>query len=143
MKSLIKYQPSYLDMFDDIDRVFDSFLDGSIFGRARVPAVDVREENDSYVLEAELTGLSEKDIDVKVQDNLLQISSKKEANKETKESGYILKERRSSSFSRSFVIPKDVDREKIDASFKNGLLTLTLHKVPESKPRAIEVKVNS
>ena len=143
MNNLIKYEPSYLDMFDDLDRVFDSLIGGSAFGRAKVPAVDIREEADRYVLEAELTGLTEKDVDVKVQDNLLLLSSKKEENKETKKSDYILKERRSSSFSRSFVIPKDVDRDKIDATFKNGLLTLTLHKVPESKPRAIEVKVNS
>ena len=98
MKSLIKYEPSYLNMFEDFDRVFDSFLDNGWFGRTRVPAVDVREENDRYVLEAEMTGLSEKDVDVKVQDNLLMISSKKEENSETKKSGYLLRERRSSAF---------------------------------------------
>lgn len=140
MNSLIKYQPSYLDMFDDLDRVFDSLVGGSVFGKAQVPAVDVREEGDRYVLEAELTGLSEKDVDVKVQDNLLTISSKKEEETESKKNGYLLKERRSSAFSRSFVLPKDVDREKIEANFKNGLLTLILHKAPETRPRAIEVK---
>lgn len=142
MKGLIKYEPSYLNLFDDFDRVFNSLFDGRLVGSPRVPAVDIREEADRYVLEAELTGLSEKDIDVKVQDNLLTIASKKEEEKETKKSGYLVKERRSSAFSRSFVMPKDVDREKIDAGFKNGLLTLTLHKVPESKPRDIEVKAN-
>ena len=141
MNSLIKYQPSYLDMFDDLDRVFDSLVGGTSLGRARVPAVDIREEEDRYVLEAELTGLTEKDVEVKVQDNLLLISSKQEKETEEKKKGYLLKERRSSSFSRSFVLPKDVDREKIEAAFKNGLLTLTLHKSPETKPRAIEVKV--
>lgn len=141
MNSLIKYEPSYVNLFDDFDRMFDSLLDGRLTG-TRMPAVDIREENDRYILEAELTGLSENDIDVKVQDNLLTISSKKEEKKEQKKSGYLVKERRSSSFTRSFVIPKDVDREKIDASFKNGLLTLTLNKVPESKPRAIEIKTN-
>lgn len=141
MKSLIKYQPSYLDMFDDLDRVFDSLVGGSAFGTTRMPAVDIHEEEDSYVLEAELTGLSEKDVDVKIQDNLLMISSKNEQETENKKNGYLLKERRSSAFSRSFVLPKDVDREKIEASFKNGLLTLTLHKSPETQPRAIEVKV--
>ena len=143
MKNLITYEPSYLNVFDNFDRTFDSLFNTSPFGRARVPAVDIREEEDRYVLEAELTGLTEKDIDVKLDDNLLVISSKNEEEKESKKSGYILKERRSSAFSRSFVVPKDVDREKIEAKFKNGLLTLTLHKAPETKPKSIEVKANA
>ena len=142
MNSLIKYEPSFLNMFDDLDRVFNSLGGDRLFGSFKFPAVDIREEADHYLLEAELTGLNEKEIDVKVQGNLLMISSKKEEKNETKRSGYLLKERRSSSFSRSFVLPKDVDREKIDARFANGLLTLTLHKLPETKPRAIEVKTN-
>ncbi|HUX22102.1 MAG TPA: Hsp20/alpha crystallin family protein [Spirochaetia bacterium] len=142
MKSLIQYQPSYLDMFGDLDRVFNSLVGGSSLSSARMPAVDIREEEDRYVLEAELTGLTEKDVEVKVQDNLLMISSKKEHEAESKKNGYVLKERRSSAFSRSFVLPKDVNREEIEASFKNGLLTLTLHKSPETQPRAIEVKAS-
>jgi HSP20 family molecular chaperone IbpA len=70
------------------------------------------------------------------------ISSKKEEETETKKNGYLLKERKGTAFSRSFVLPKDVDREKIEASFKNGLLTLTLHKSPVTQPRAIEVKAS-
>lgn len=143
MKSLITYEPGYRNLFDGFDRTFDSLFNTSLFGRARVPAVDIREEEDRYVLEAELTGLSEKDIDVKLDDNLLVISSKNEEDTESKQSGYILKERRSTTFSRSFVVPKDVDRKKIEARFKNGLLTLTLRKAPETKPKSIEVKVNA
>lgn len=140
MRSMIKYEPGYLNLFDDLDLTFDALFNTNPFGRTRVPAVDVREEEDRYVLEAELTGLTEKDIDVKLDDNLLVISSKKEEDKESKKSGYILQERRRTAFSRSFVVPKDVDRESIEAKFTNGLLTLTLHKSPETKPRDIEVK---
>lgn len=141
MKSLVKYEPSYLGVFDDIDRMFDSFFDLQPVW-TRTPAVDIREEGDHYLLEAELTGLSEKDIDVKVQDNLLTIASKRAEEHEDKKNGYLLKERRSSSFSRSFVLPKDANRDKIEASFKNGLLSLSIPKLPEAQPKQITVKVN-
>jgi len=141
MKSLVKYDPSYLGVFDDIDQMFNSFFDLEPTWK-RTPAVDVREENDKYVLEAELTGLSEKDIDVKVQDSLLTIASKKSEQTEAKKNGYLVKERRHSSFSRSFVLPKDADRDKIEASFKNGLLALSIPKLPEAQPKSITVKVD-
>jgi len=141
MKSLVKYDPSYLGVFDDIDRMFNSFFDLEP-AWTRTPAVDIREENDKYLLEAELTGLSENDIDVKVQDNLLTIASKKSEQTEEKKNGYLVKERRHSSFSRSFVLPKDADRDKIEASFKNGLLALSIPKLPEAQPKSITVKVN-
>ncbi len=141
MKSLVKYDPSYLGVFDDFDRVFNSFFDLEPTW-TRTPAVDIREEGDKYVLEAELTGLSDKDIDVKVQDNLLTIASKKSEQTEQKKNGYLVKERRNSSFARSFVLPKDADRDKIEASFKNGLLELSIPKLPEAQPKSITVKVN-
>jgi HSP20 family protein len=140
MKSLISYRPDYTDLFDGVDRLFGSLVgDGSWM---KHPAVDIREEEGRYVLEAELTGLTENDFDVQVHDNLLTISSKKAESEETNKNGYVLRERRAASFSRSFVLPKDVDREKIDAQFKNGLLTLVLNKTPEAKPRSIQIKSN-
>lgn len=141
MKSLVKYEPAYLNLFEDFDRVFGSLFDGEPRW-AHTPAVDIREEDDKYVVEAELTGLTEKDIDVKVQDNLLTISSKKSDEKEQQKHGYLLRERRSSMFSRSFVLPKDADRERVAATFKNGLLTLDIPKTPAAQPKSIEVKVN-
>ena len=140
MKSLISYRPYYTDLFDGVDRRFGSLVGDGFM--TKTPAVDIREEEERYVLEAELTGLTEEDFDVQVHGNLLTISSKTEKNNETKEEGYVLRERRAASFSRSFVLPKDVDREKIEATFKNGLLTLTLNKAAEAKPRSIEVKSN-
>ncbi len=128
----------------DFDSVFDNFFSGDSFGLNRnYPTVDVREDKDRYVMEAELPGLTEKDIDVNLDDNLLTISSKKkEETEKTEEAeeGYLLRERVAYSFKRSFVVPKDVDREKINANFKDGLLTLTMEKAPEAKPKKIEVK---
>lgn len=138
MNSLMTYEPKYTSLFDDMDRIFNSVFDDGFALRA--PAVDIREDEKQYLLEAELTGLNEKDVDVKVHDGLLTISSKKEEKKEESKKDYILRERRSSAFSRSFVLPKDVDQEKIEASFRNGLLTLTLPKSEKALPKSIEVK---
>ena len=140
MRNLVKYRPYTLSLFDDIDRIFHSFLDEDNGVNTNLPRVDVRDEEDSYVLEAELPGTTENDIDVKVENDLLQISTKKEEEKEEKEEGYLMRERRSASYHRSFMLPKDTDREKIEANFKNGLLTLTIPKTEVAKPRQIEVK---
>jgi HSP20 family protein len=142
MNSLVTYRPVRgLDVFGNFDRMLDAFFDDTPVWNARTPAVDVKEEADRYVLEAELPGLSEKDVEVKVEENLLTIVSAKNEEKEENKNGYLMKERRSSSFQRSFVLPKDADKDNIHAKFKNGLLILDLHKKPEVKPRSIEVKV--
>jgi HSP20 family protein len=140
MRSLITYTPNRLSLFDDMDRLFRSFFNDVPYVSHVAPSVDLREEEGRYVLEAELPGLSEKDIEVKVDDDLLTISSAKEEKKEEKKNGYIMRERRNTSFKRSFVLPKDVDREKIEASFKNGLLKLEFHKTEQAKSRKIDVK---
>ena len=142
MRSLVKYSPLSVDVLGNFDRIFDSFFNDSTFKRTGSPSVDIRETENSYTLEAELPGLNEKDIEVKVDDNLLTISSKKEDETEEKRDGYILKERRHRSFTRSFVLPNDVDKDNIEANFHNGLLSLTLNKTPEAQPKTIEVKSN-
>ncbi len=140
MRSLVKYSPVSLDVFGNFDRIFDSFFNDSTVRRASQPRVDIQEKDGAYVLEAELPGLSEKDVEVKVDDNLLTISSKSENEKAEEHQGYILEERRHRSFARSFVLPKDIDRDSIEAHFNDGLLSLTLNKTPETKPKTIEVK---
>ncbi len=93
-------------------------------------------------MEVELPGLTEKDVEVKLENTLLTISSTKDEKKEEKKNGYVLRERTSARFSRSFVLPEGVDREKIAAEFKNGILKLTFPKVPAAKPKTIEVKAS-
>ncbi len=138
--NLIRYNPKALDLLN-VDRFFDDLLDSSFFGHsATLPAVDVRETEEAYLMDIDLPGLSEKDVEVKLDNSLLTISSKKEESKEQKSNGYILKERKASHFRRSFVIPDEVEREKISANFTNGVLSLSFPKVPAAKPRTIEVK---
>ncbi len=128
------------NLVNNFDRVFDRFLNDVPGPFHKTPAVDVRELDDRYVLEAELPGMSEKDIDVKVEGNLLTISSVTNEEKDENLNGYMIRERHSNGFQRSFVLPKDVDATNISARFSNGLLTLDLQKTPEGKPRSIEIK---
>jgi HSP20 family protein len=140
MKGLIRYtRPS--DLFD-WDGLLDNFFTDMPVWNARTPAVDVREAEDEYLMEVELPGLTDKDIELNVEDNILTLSSKKEQEKEEKKNGYLIRERRKHEFARTFVLPKDVEREKIKAEFKNGLLVVNIPKKPEAKPRKIDVKGN-
>jgi HSP20 family protein len=138
--NLIRYQPNALGLLDNVSSWFDDFFTEPSFGRSTLPAVDVRETDSEYLMEVELPGLSEKDVEVKLENSLLTISSNKNETKEEKKNGYVLRERRASHFSRSFVLPEGVDREKIVAEFKNGILNLAFPKVPAAKPKTIEVK---
>ena len=138
--NLIRYNPNTVDLLDNVSRWFDDIFIEPSLGNSTLPAVDVRENDSAYLMEVELPGLSEKDVEVKLDNTLLTISSRKEENKEEKKNGYVLRERRSAHFSRSFVLPEGVDRENIDAEFKNGVLNLTFPKVAAAKPKTIEVK---
>jgi HSP20 family protein len=143
MNWLVKTKPQRDLVTWSFDSFLDDFFNDSFFNTGmHYPKVDVKEEDKAYIVEAELPGLTEKDIDVKVENNLLTISSKKKEKKEEKKKGYLIKERKESSFSRSFTLPDYTDREKIAAHFKNGLLTLTIPKTKEAEPKEIEVKVN-
>ena len=137
MRSLALYENN---PFDLIDQVFgnEDFFNPQF----RTPTVDVRDESDRYIVEAELPGMSEKDIKLELKNRLLSLSSSKEEKKEEKnENGrWIRRERRDFRFSRSFTLPEDADAEKIEAKFRDGLLTIELPKRPESSPRLVPVK---
>ena len=143
MTYLVKRNPfNSLNLYNDFDRALSSIFDDLPEWNTTFPAVDIREEEKGYVLEAELPGLSEKDVEVKVEDNLLSLSSVKKEEKEEKKGGFIMKERRERSFSRSFLLPKDSDKEKIEAHFSNGLLRLSIPKQPKEEPKTIKIKSN-
>jgi len=144
--SIVKYRPRTMDLFNarpldlfNWDRVFDRFFDDSDTSY-RTPAVDVKEDEEAYHVEVELPGLTEKDVELKVENHVLTISSKKDESKEEKKKGYIRRERTHFSFTRSFSLPQHVDAEKIGASFKNGLLEISVPKAPAARPKLIEVK---
>lgn len=146
MKSVVTYNPdSVLSVFDNWDRLVSDFFGRderypSSAGTMGYPVVDIREEKERYVLEAELPGFAEKDVDIKVNDRILTIaSSKQEEKKEGQEGVWLIRERGVRTFRRSFSMPRDVDLEKINAVFKDGLLTVTMAKRPEARERSISI----
>jgi HSP20 family protein len=127
------------DPFELLDRVFeDDFVPGFT---GRVPAVDVREKDGRYLIEAELPGVSEKDLKVELKDGLLTLSTSKVEEKKEESVKWLRRERSSFSFARSFALPEDADGEKIEAHFKDGLLIIEMPKKAEAAPRIVQVKV--
>jgi HSP20 family protein len=130
--------PSFRRMFD----VEPSWGYESSFGIA-VPAVDVTEDDNAYKISAELPGMSEKDIEVTVTDNVLVLKGEKRQEREQKEKNRYLSERSYGAFQRSFAIPDGIDRDKIGAEFSKGVLTLTLPKTAEAQKRQKKIEVKT
>src|SRR3984957_17326777 len=107
------------------------------------PAVDVYENANELVVKTDLPDLNEKDIDVRVENNLLTIHGERKFDKSVSEENYLRVERTYGAFSRSFSLPNTVNAEAIGAEYKNGVLTVTLPKREESKPRQVKVTVNA
>jgi HSP20 family protein len=105
-----------------------------------IPAFDVSETDKEIIVKAEVPGMNVKDIDITLTDALLTIKGERKLEKEDKGESYHRVERQYGSFSRSFNLGAEVKADAIDANYKDGILTLTLPKAEESKPKRIEVK---
>ncbi len=141
---------------NEVDRLFEDFdggrgprslFDLSPFGRSEMavsaPAVDVAEKENEYEITAELPGMDEKDIEVKLANGGLLIRGEKKAEKEEKKKDYFVSERRYGAFERYFGLPDGVDTDKIAASFKKGVLTITLPKTPEAKKQEKKIDIKA
>ncbi len=145
----------------EIDRVFEDFdggfwrspfrhslFDVEPFRRAEatfgaVPAVDVTETDKAYEITAELAGMDEKNVDVKFANGVLSIKGEKQDEKEEKKKDYYVRERSFGSFERTFQVPDGVDTDKIEASFKKGVLTVTLPKSAEAQKSEKKIAVKA
>ncbi len=142
--TLVKWNPtrSMWNLNDDVFKTFfneDRYLTGNRDGY--YPAVDIEENEDAYRVSIELPGMEKKDIKISFQDDVLTISGEKKDQKEDKDRNYHYFERRFGKFERSFRIHTDVIEDKIDAVFKDGVLTVDMPKAEIVKPKEIEVKV--
>lgn len=104
------------------------------------PSLDVTETDAAYLVEAEIPGLDEKEIDITLTENVLTIRGQKREERQEKEGDHHLRERRYGKFSRSLGLSGEIERDKIEATCQNGVLKVTLPKVPEAEPKRIEVK---
>jgi HSP20 family protein len=130
---------------NEMDRLWDDY-----FGPGRrafrpmeeawLPAVDVSETGDKITVKAEIPGMEAKDIEISMVGDTLTLKGEKKAEREEKEENYHMVERSYGSFSRAMKLPADVDPDKVEATYKNGVLTVVLPKKEEVKPKAIEIK---
>ena len=150
MTDLIRWDPfrEMVSLRDAMDRLFEeSFVRPFggwplLGGEARTLALDIYETDDDLVVEASLPGISPDEVDISVVGNTLTIKGEHEEEAEKGEKGkYHCRERRYGAFQRTISLPVEVNANKAEAVFKDGILKLTLPKVEEAKPKRIEVKV--
>jgi len=152
--SLVRWNPTResvmwpSDLFGiqrEMNRMFDGFFRGINDEETSLstwsPAVDVAEHDDVYVVKVELPGVNKDDVKVTIESNILTIRGEKKQEKEVKKENYHRVERSYGSFQRSFTLPSTVKSDKIDAAYKDGILTIAVPKAEEAKPKQIYVKV--
>ena len=149
MTVLTRWDPfrEYSTLQDRMNRLFrDSFGEGrdeALTTTGFAPAVDVYEDEHNVTLKIEVPGIEEKDIDVRIENNVLTVHGERKFEKEEKEENYRRIERQYGSFTRSFTLPNTVDTEKVNANYDKGVLNITLAKKAEAKPKQIKVNVGS
>ena len=140
MSLLIKPEPFMGDFDRFVNRLFDVSQSG---GQRWVPAMDLTEADDHFVLKADLPGMGEDDVAIEVQDGTLTISGERKAEHEVREKGWHRIERQFGGFSRSLTLPDGVDPEAVTANFESGVLTVRIPKPEERKPRKITIGVGN
>ena len=136
--------------FEDILRRYSEPVGRNLLGRDQegilstgwTPSVDINETKDAYVVKGELPGVDKDNVDISIEDNLLVIRGEKKVESDSDDDKYHRKECVYGSFERSFSLPKQVDVNKVEASFNNGVLKLNIPKAEEAKPKQIQVQIN-
>jgi len=125
-------------LFDDFFKPWNEWFDNSGFsGRAmNVPAVNISEQKDNYLVSLAVPGVKKEDLKIDVDGNMLTISSEKEESNEEKDKKFTRREYSYSSFSRSFTLPEEINKEKIDARYEDGVLKISLPRKEEAKKPA-------
>ncbi|HKV23532.1 MAG TPA: Hsp20/alpha crystallin family protein [Candidatus Acidoferrum sp.] len=129
---------------EHVNRLFDSVLDRSAESSNLTfwaPAVDIYETEQELVVKADLPDVDPKDLDIRVENNILTLRGERKFEKKVDEDNYLRVERTYGSFSRSFSLANTVNAEAIKADYQNGVLTLTVPKREEAKPKQIRVSV--
>jgi HSP20 family protein len=149
--AIVRWEPfrDLVSIQDRMNRIFDDAFRGArtgseddwALGGTWAPAVDIFEKDGSIVLKAELPGVDPKDVDVRVENNVLTLRGERKFENEVKREHYHRVERAYGTFSRSFTLPNVVDTEKIKAEYKEGILQVSLPQKEEAKPKQISISV--
>jgi HSP20 family protein len=150
--ALIRWEPvrELSTIQNEMNRLFNTLFEAPNSGSASnsgaavrrwIPAMDLVETEDDFVLRADLPGVSEKDVKIELEDNVLTISGERKAEHEERKEGYYRVERSSGAFARSLTLPEGVKAEGIRASFDRGVLEVRIPKPEERKPRKVAISV--
>jgi HSP20 family protein len=144
--TIVRWEPfrELSSLQNEMNRLFNSAFDsppgnGGNLARRWMPAMDLLETDEHFVLRADLPGMSEDDVKIELEDGTLTLSGERTAEHETKGEGYYRVERAFGTFSRSLTLPKGVDADGVTARFDNGVLEVRIPKPEERKPRRIEI----
>ena len=148
--TLVPWEPKEIKRLRDL---FDDFFDSELLPESRrltrrrwmeggewSPLVDVIDKKDSILVKAELPGIDKKDVKISLSENILTIRGERKEEKEIKKEDYYCCERAFGTYSRTIALPVEVDKTKAKATFKNGILEITLPKIEETKPKEIEIQ---
>jgi HSP20 family protein len=147
--ALIRWEPigELNTIQSEMNRLFNTFFEGtpggngSPAGRRWIPAMDLVEAGDEFVLRADLPGLSEDDVKIELEGGVLTVSGERKAEHEQREQGYARLERSAGSFARSLTLPDGIDPDSITASVDRGVLEVRIPKPEQSKPRKVAISV--
>jgi HSP20 family protein len=149
--ALVRWEPvrELSSLQSEMNRLFNTFFDTPTTGgngngggvRRWVPAMDLVETGEHFVLRADLPGLTEADVSIELEDNVLTVAGERKAEHEAKKEGYYRMERSFGQFRRSLTLPEGVDAEKIAATFDKGVLEVRIPKPEERKPRRVAISV--
>ncbi len=145
--AIIRWDPfrDIITLREKMNRLFEDAVisrgeDKDMISSTWTPTVDIYENENSLVLTAEVPGVDENNIEIKIEDNTLTLKGERNFEKETSEENYHRIERSYGSFYRSFSIPRNIDQEKIKAEHDNGVLRITMPKKHELKPKTVKVQ---
>jgi HSP20 family protein len=145
--SIVGWEPfrDMLSLREAMDRLFEQSFVSPERREWLAPAqaglaLDVYQTDDSVVVKSSIPGVKLEEVDISIKGNILNISGETEEKEEVEEENYLRRERRYGAFSRSLALPEGIDADKAEAEFEDGILTLTIPKVPEAKPKVIKVK---
>ena len=145
--ALVRWEPvrELHSMQQEMNRLFNTFFDAPQSGpsapRRWMRAMDLVEQDDHFVLRADLPGLDDGDVKLEIADDVLTLSGERKFEHEDRKEGFYRLERGAGSFSRSLTLPEGVDAEKIEAAFDKGVLEVRIPKPEERKPRRVEIAV--
>ena len=151
--AIVRWEPfrDLIQLQDRMNRLFDESFRGAgravpdedwALGGSWAPAVDIYEKDGNIVLQAELPGIDSKDVDIRLENNVLTLRGERKFDSEVKRDHYHRVERSYGGFTRSFTLPSIVDQEKIKAEYRDGVLRLTLPKREEAKPKQINIAIS-